>query len=233
MQNKYEVVQIDQTEVTVDVSMLLKTEEMFFNATDIAKAFDRKTKDFLRLEATKKYIEEVFKGADSPLKNFEDIVKVRKGRYGGTWFHNELAFEFAGWCSPVFRRNLHKWAEQKMRSALVEAEKWERKRLESKTGFLPMTKAIMHNHENPQSYHFSNEADMINRIVLGMTAKQYKERYGVDQVRDGVTGAELEQLEHLQRINTGLIEIGINFQDRKEHLGRCHIRQLELYGRAA
>jgi hypothetical protein len=40
-------------------------------------------------------MEEIFKGEDSRLKNYDDLVKIKRGKYGGTWLHNELAFEFA------------------------------------------------------------------------------------------------------------------------------------------
>ena len=226
MKTKYEVIQVNQAEITVDVSLLFKTEEMFFNATQMAKPFGKVVRDFLRLESTKEYMEEIFNVENSPLKEFDDLVKMKRGRLGGTWLHNELAFEFAGWCSPLFRRNLHKWAEQKIRAAA----EWKRKRLEVKTGFLPLSKAILKNHDPAMPYHFSNEANLINRIVLGMSAREYRKIHGVNHVREAVSAAELAELERLQRINTCLIEIGMDYQERKEHLIRCHQKELILLG---
>jgi hypothetical protein len=225
MGSKYEIIEINGSEIAVDTSMLTKTEEMFFNATDMAKMFDKKSVDFLRLESTKEYMEEIFKGEDSRLKNYDDLVKIKRGKYGGTWLHNELAFEFAGWCSAIFRRNLHKWAEERLKK---EAD-WKRHRLEAKTGYLPMTDAVMRAHEDLKTYHYTNEANMINLIVLGMKAKKYREIHEVDNVRDGVSVAELKQIEHLQRINTGLIEVGMDYYQRKELLRKAHEKQLVLY----
>ena len=48
MATKYEVIEIDHAEITVDVSLLGKTEEMFFNATQMAKPFKKDVREFLR-----------------------------------------------------------------------------------------------------------------------------------------------------------------------------------------
>ena len=232
MNTKYEVIELNQTEITVDVSLLPKTEEMFFNATQMAKPFEKRVQHFLELESTREYMEAIFKGRDSYSLNIttpDDLIQVKRGRYGGTWLHNELAFEFAGWCSAIFRRNLHKWAENRIRKE----EEWKRRRLEARTGFLPMTEAIMKAHDPTRSHHYANEADMINRIVLGMPAKKFKQEMGVDNVRDAATAAQLLELDRLQRVNTGLIEIGMPFSERKEHLARCHNHELVLLGEVA
>jgi len=135
-----------------------------------------------------------------------------------------LAFEFAGWCSAVFRRNLHKWVEDRLKK---ESE-WKRSRLEAKTGYLPLTNAIMKAHENVKFYHFSNEADLLNRIVLGMPAKKFKELYEVDNVRDTCTAAQLSEMERLQRIDSALVEIDMPYNDRKEMLTKLHYKELAL-----
>ena len=227
MATKYEVIEIDKKEITVDVSLLRKTEEMFFNATQIAKPFGKKVVEFLRINPTKEYIQIVLKDLNSKgdpnhLLTYEDLVRIKKGRYGGTYLHNELAFEFAGWLSPIFRRNLHKWAQER----LEKERNWKRKRLEAKTGYLPMTEAIMKAHSDPKFYHYSNEADLINRIVLGCTAKQYKERNNVDNVRECVSAAELAHIERLQQTNTGLIECGMPYEERKELLIKLYNKRL-------
>jgi hypothetical protein len=195
----------------------------------MAKPFGKSPKDFLKIGPTKEYVEEIFKEDLNPIKTVDDLVCVKRGKYGGTWFHNELAFEFAGWCSAIFRRNLHKWTESRLKK---EAE-WKRSRLEAKTGFLPMTEAISEIHDPTKPYHFSNEANMINRIVLGMPAKEFKKQMGIENVRDGATAAQLAELNNLQIINTGLIKIGMQFQDRKEHLIKCHNHELILLGEVA
>ena len=233
MKTKYEIIEVNQAEITVDVSLLLKSEEMFFNATQMAKPFEKTPKNFLKLDSTKEYIEallslnannESFKGySESPLKH-ENLVHIKKGKYGGTWFHNDLALQFGRWLNSFFGVKLDKWVMNRFKQ---EAEQ-KRKRLELKTGYLPMTDAVQQDHDPAMWFHFSNEADMLNRIVLGMSAKQYKKNRGVENVRDAVTAAELSELESLQRINTGLIKIGMEFRERKDNLIRCHENELKL-----
>jgi hypothetical protein len=63
-----------------------------------------------------------------------------------------------------------------------------------------------------------------------MSAKKYRKIHGIDHIREAVTAAELAELERLQRINTGLIEIGMDYQERKEHLIRCHEKEMVLLG---
>jgi len=223
MTTKYEIIQIEQRNVTVDVSLLSKTEEMFFNATEIARQFNKKPNDFLRLDSTKEYIEEVLKEglSGSGISRYEDLINTKVGgKYQGTWLHRELAFEFSGWCNALFRRKLHKWVEAR----IEQEQNWKRTRLESKTGFLPMTNAIVRVHDPVKFYHFSTECDMINKIVLGVSAKKFKSRHQVTNVRDALSAADLAQINRLQIINTGLIEIDMDYQTRRQHLQDCYQR---------
>lgn len=225
---KYEIIEIDHVVVNVDVSLLRKTEDMFFNATEMAKFFGKQPNDFLRLDSTKEYVDEIiseFQTGDSRFEDlkYENLVRtVRGGKYKGTWLSKELAFEFAGWLSPKFRRKLHKWVEERIIQEHFCQREWEQKRLEAKTGFLPMTEAIQGSHDDPKFYHFSNEADMLNRIVTGMSAKEFKETHGVENVRDALEECNLAILKKLQVINTGLIEAGMDYDERKEKLMSCY-----------
>lgn len=219
----YEIAVINGLQVTVDTSLLSASGEMYFNATEIAKSHNKKADDFLRLGSTKEYISIVEKERDSNVgnsrfKNCEKLVRITKGKYGGTWIHKEIAFEFGGWCSAIFRRAMHKYAEQR----LIQELNYQRQRQESKTGFLPMTNAIQLAHDPVKPYHFSNECNMINRIVLGMSAKEFKLKYGTDSVRDHVTPDEIAAITLLQQTNTGLINIGMTYQERKKHLTALH-----------
>ena len=70
-------------------------------------------------------------------------------------------------------------------------------------------------------YHFSNEFDLINRVVLGCSSKQYRAVHGLaanDPVRDTLTPAEISAVEHMQRLNASLIDIGMPFDQRKARL---------------
>ena len=85
------------------------TADCWFNATVAAKHHGKLPKDWLKTEATKIYIAELAEElgiAGSGVK--EDfsplLVRVEKGRNGGTWLHPELAVEFARWLSVKFAR---------------------------------------------------------------------------------------------------------------------------------
>ena len=109
-------------------------------------------------------------------------------------------------------------------SRWAELEQNERSRLQSralaKLEYPQMTLAIQEAHDNPKPYHYSNEADLINRIILGTTAKKYCELNEIDRtcLRDNLTNPQIDLINHLQRLNTSMIEIGLSFDDRKEKL---------------
>lgn len=83
------------------------------------------------------------------------------------------------------------------------------------------TDALMNAHEEPKHYHFSNEADMINRIVLGMSAKQFREVNGLDKgtsIRPYLSSEQIKAIETLQRVDIGLIVAMPEYEQRKQAL---------------
>lgn len=98
----------------------------------------------------------------------------------------------------------------------------------SKDEYLPMTNAIAEAHEEIKPYHFSNEADLINRIVLGCTSSKYRQFHDIpkgDAIRDYLNQAELDCIVSLQRANTVYIEDGMSFQERKDKLASLYNRK--------
>lgn len=92
------------------------------------------------------------------------------------------------------------------------------------------TAAIMDAHDEPKHYHFSNEADMINRIVLGMSAKQYKESRNLEKIgsiRPYLTSDQIKAIETLQRIDIGLILTMPEFELRKKFLHGYYQKMLQ------
>ena len=70
-------------------------------------------------------------------------------------------------------------------------------------------------------YHFSNEFDLINRVVLGGSSKQYRAAHGLaanDPIRDTLTPCQIKAIEHMQRLNASLIDVGMGFEQRKAKL---------------
>lgn len=84
-----------------------------------------------------------------------------------------------------------------------------------------LTENIKLLHENPKPYHFSNECDMINKLVTGMTAKKFREAHGVskgESIRPYLTDEQLELMEKLQKCDVGLLVAFPDYEQRKRHL---------------
>jgi Rha family phage regulatory protein len=90
------------------------------------------------------------------------------------------------------------------------------------------TDAVMLAHEEPKHYHFSNESNMINRIVLGMDAKQFKQANGIDaktpSIRPYLTTEQIAAIVTLQRADIGLLVAIPDFQARKQALTQYYER---------
>lgn len=99
----------------------------------------------------------------------------------------------------------------------------------AKLEFPAFTTAIMESHEEPKHYHFSNEINMINRIVLGMDAKHFKESHGLDKsissIRPYLDAEQIEAIESLQRIDIGLLVAGLDFDARKQLLTATYAKR--------
>lgn len=84
-----------------------------------------------------------------------------------------------------------------------------------------LTENIKLLHESPKPYHFSNECDMLNRIVIGMTAKQFRIANGIDKgksIRPYLSEKQIQMLEILQKVDVGLLVAFSKYEQRKRHL---------------
>ncbi len=91
--------------------------------------------------------------------------------------------------------------------------------------YRPMTDALKMHRESEgkeiKPHHFSNEADLINRIALGMTAAKFRAHHDLDKqanLRDFLTTEQMRCVMELQRANTVFISMGWDFQRRKDEL---------------
>ena len=103
--------------------------------------------------------------------------------------------------------------------------------LQTKIEFPAFTDAIMQSHEEPKHYHYSNEINMIYRIVLGVDAKKYREQNGIpvgEIIKPHLTHEQIRAIEALQRVDVGLLEIGLPYEERKAQLSNSHNRRLKL-----
>lgn len=93
--------------------------------------------------------------------------------------------------------------------------------VKARTEFPLLTENIKLLHEKPKPYHFSNECDMINRIVLGKSAKQFRLENNLEKgtsIRPYLTEVQINLIEKLQKIDIGLLVAFPNYEDRKRHL---------------
>ena len=102
--------------------------------------------------------------------------------------------------------------------------------LEARTEFPLLTENILLTHESPKHYHFSNEADLLNRIVLGKTAKQVREENGLKSgtsIRPYLTKDQIKAVDELQRVDIGLLVSTPDFQERKRYLEWYYMKKLQ------
>jgi phage regulatory protein, rha family len=93
--------------------------------------------------------------------------------------------------------------------------------VKARTEFPLLTENIKLLHEKPKPYHFSNECDMINRIVLGKSAKQFRLENNLEKgtsIRPYLTEVQINLIEKLQKVDIGLLVAFPNYEDRKRHL---------------
>jgi Rha family phage regulatory protein len=91
----------------------------------------------------------------------------------------------------------------------------------AKLDYPELTDMIRLMHDEPKFYHFSNEADMINRIVLGMSAKKYREQLGLPKdapLREHLAPWQIEAIQKLQKVDIGMVVAIPEFGQRKEAL---------------
>lgn len=88
----------------------------------------------------------------------------------------------------------------------------------SRNMFPRLTDMVRRVHEDPKPYHFSNECDMINRLVTGMSAKQFRDAHGIpkgESIRPNLTAQQIKEMQMLQDIDIGLLVAVPEFAARK------------------
>ncbi len=93
--------------------------------------------------------------------------------------------------------------------------------------FPMLTEMIRTVHDNPKPYHYSNECDMINRLVIGMSAKKFRESHGIEKgrsIRPYLTEEQIRLIDELQIVDVGLLMSVPKLDDRKSFLEE-HLEQ--------
>lgn len=102
-----------------------------------------------------------------------------------------------------------------------EMEQYIKTLVSARKEFPLLTENIKLLHENPKPYHFSNECDMINRLVIGMSAKQFRQEHGIEKsgsIRPYLTDEQIRLLDILQKADVGLLIAEPDFEKRKQYL---------------
>ena len=165
---------------------------------------------------------------------------VQAGRYGGTYAHKDIAFEFGSAISPVFKLYLLK-EYQRLKDEENDRLKleWSAKRFLSKSNYLIHTDAVK-NYVLPKSNYtkntewlaYADEADLLNVALFGCTAKAWREanpdlakNYNI---RDFASIAELTVLSNLETHNAELIKSGMEKAERFATLRKIAEYQLHV-----
>ncbi|MFI3315373.1 MAG: KilA-N domain-containing protein [Rikenellaceae bacterium] len=159
----------------------------------------------------------------------------KSGRYGGTYAHKDIAFEFGSWLSADFKLYLIK-EYQRLKGDEQKQLGWSAKRELAKINYHIHTDAIKANlipnelTVKQTSIVYASEADVLNVALYGITAKQWREANPelTGNIRDYSTINELICLSNMENINAVLINEGISQRDRLIKLNSVAIQQMRV-----
>ena len=159
----------------------------------------------------------------------------KAGRYGGTYAHKEIAFEFASWISVEFKLYLVKEFER-LKTEEMKQLGWDIKRNLAKINYRIHTDAIKENLIPPElsakqvSMVYASEADVLNMALFGMTAKQWRDSHPnlKGNIRDYANVSQLVCLSNLENLNAVFISEGMSQAERLTKLNAIAISQMEI-----
>jgi hypothetical protein len=160
---------------------------------------------------------------------------AKAGRYGGTYAHKDIAFEFASWVSPQFKLYLLK-EFQRLKEDEQKHIGWSAKRELAKINYHIHTDAIKQNLIPVEltpiqtSIVYANEADVLNMALFGKTAKQWRDTNPQlkGNIRDYASINELICLSNMENINAIFINESIPQNERLTKLNQIAIQQMRV-----
>ncbi|MCF2445300.1 KilA-N domain-containing protein [Dyadobacter sp. CY345] len=250
----------------IEIGITTVNNEDFISLTDMIRAKDGDffVSDWLRNRNTLEYIGawEAMHNPDfnygefaiikdkSGLNNFKMSVKewcektgsigitAKTGRYGGTYAHKDIAFNFGMWISPVFQ--LHIVKEYQRLKELESNEynlEWNVKRILSKTNYRLHTDAVK-DYILPKAEYskakewilYADEADLLNIALWGCTAKDWKQAntqraLNGENIRDMASINDLAVLSNIENLNSVFIAQGMSKTDRLRLLAEIAKKQ--------
>jgi len=248
-----------------DVAVIRHGDEDYISLTDMLKAKDGDffISDWLRNRNTVEYLG-VWETVNNPDFNYGEFATIRSqaglnnyklsvkewvattnaiglrataGRYGGTFAHPEIAFEFGMWISPEFKIYLIKEFQRlKKEESQRRARAWDLNRTLAKINYRIHTDAVRE-HLIPSeitasqaAVTYASEADILNVALFGQTAREWRDANpGKDgNMRDHATLEQLLVLANLENMNAEFIHMALPQGDRLKRLNAIAIRQMQI-----
>ena len=252
----------------IEIRLYQKKEEDYICLTDMMKAKDGDfyITDWLRNRNTLAFLE-VWESYNNPNFNYGEFaiiknqsglnsfkisvkefvektnaigIEAKAGRYGGTYAHKDIAFEFGMWISPDFKFFLIKdYQRLKEEETDRKGLEWDVKRVISKADYTIHTDAIQQyiiphiGITQKKEWIYANEADMLNIIIFGCTAKQWREanmdkHMKGENIRDMADINTLTILSNLESYNAILIKSGLSKKERAKILSQTYQDQKRI-----
>ncbi len=165
-------------------------------------------------------------------------LESRPGRYGGTYAHRDIAFEFGTWLSPVFKMYLiHEFQRLKEEEAKRLDTEWNVKRLFAKANFHIHQEAVRENivpiidwNTKREAIYQASETDILNIALFGMTAREWRlanpDKKG--NIRDYASSLQLLILANLQSLNAKLLQWDTDQKQRLQILNDTAREQMSI-----
>lgn len=247
-----------------EITIVLEKDKEYISLTDMLKAKDGDffISDWLRNRNTVEYLG-IWESVYNPDFNYGEFATIRSqaglnsykisvkewvektnaiglkakaGRYGGTYAHPDIAFEFGMWISPKFKIYLIK-EFQRLKTEENDRLKleWNLQRTLAKVNYRIHTDAIKENlipkeiTKQQANYIYANEADLLNVALFGITAKEWRENNPDKKgnIRDYSTLEQLVVLSNMESINALLIQQGLKQKQRLIQLNQTAITQIK------
>ena len=162
-------------------------------------------------------------------------IVVKKGRYGGTYAHKDIAFEFGSAISVPFKLYLIE-EFQRLKEEEQKLLGWSAKRELAKINYHIHTDAIKQNlipqelTPAQKSFVYADEADMLNVAMFGKTAREWREENPdlKGNIRDYASINQLICLSNMENLNAVFINEGLSQSERLEKLNKIAIQQMKV-----
>ena len=169
-------------------------------------------------------------------------ICAKTGRYGGTFAHKDIAFEFGTWISPHFKLYLIK-EFQRLKDIENQDMEWDYRRMLAATNYRIHTDAIKEHlipfaylKKAPDHVIYINEAELLNYALFGLTSQQWRKEFPAETnkcktIRDCADSNTLIVLSNLESLNAVMIKDGLSKDERLAKLQSTAISQLESLGK--